>query len=124
MRLAAFYRAYNYIYGGFMELHGLLDTISRIKEDSRSLKEQMSSVDREIVVLYHELELLTGDAVSLVRVGSKLRKALRLRRELKNKNRYYQSILSLGIDKYITNISKNIERDMARYAKETLDNIC
>lgn len=77
----------------------------------------MSECEKNVISLYHCIELIPSNAVNLMKMTSTLKRTLRLRRSAKDLYRYKQSIgVSLeSCIKGIDQVSKSIESDHKKW---------
>lgn len=86
----------------------------------------MKQADHNINVLLHQLEFMPVDAVKLMQIGKRLKENRLIRRECKNKGRYYTSIRTkVKPGSVIINSMKEVKKkeieDMDRYKNTTSD---
>ena len=102
-----------------INLYGLLESLEDIENDKTRNQKRLNLVDSNILNIYHELELFEHDAVGLVRLAKELKLNLRQRREYKNKQRFYDSILGCKIPAALDRVTNKMDQDMLKYVKVT-----
>ncbi len=108
-------------------INNLLDSLAIVEEEHKQLRDRVAICDKKVNDLYHVLELIPLDAVGLIKVAVELKETLKERRELKNKQRYHNSVLDViqpkSLKKRFTKLSEKLDNDMEKWKKQSEESL-